>query len=400
MLARRRRPAVLGGDALFPSPVYITRPRLPERAALNRYIDTIYESGRLTNNGPLVRKLEDRLAQKLDAGFCAAFCNGTVALQVALRALDLSGEVITTPFTFPATVNAIEWNGLSPVFCDIDPHTWNLDVTKVSELVTERTSAILPVHVFGNPCDVDELDKLSRRHGLRVIYDAAHAFAVRCSGRPIGAWGDLSVLSFHATKLFHTCEGGAIIAAGDAHAARVKLLRNFGIVGEEEVQGIGLNGKLSELHSAVGLEVLDHVDQEIAERGALDARYREMLAGLEGLRFQKMADGTEPNYAYFTVDIDEAAFGLSRDEVHEALRAENIVSRKYFFPLCSANDSYRKLPSAQPSHLPHAHRVASGVLCLPLYGDLAADDVEKICECLRDIRAAAADIRRRARRIM
>ncbi len=399
MSARRRRPAVLGGDALFSSPVYVTRPRLPDRAALDRHIDTIYATGRLTNNGPLVRKLEARLAHKLDAGFCAAFCNGTVALQVALRALDLSGEVITTPFTFPATVNAIEWNGLSPVFCDIDPDTWNLDVTKVSELVTERTGAILPVHVFGNPCDVGQLDELSRRHGLRVIYDAAHAFAVRCNGRPIGGWGDLSILSFHATKLFHTCEGGAVIAAGDARAARVRLLRNFGIVGEEEVQGVGLNGKLSELHAAVGLEVLDHVDQEIAERGALDARYREMLSGLEGLRFQKIADGTEPNYAYFTVHIDEASFGLSRDEVHEALRAENIVSRKYFFPLCSANDSYRQLPSAQPARLPHAHRVANGVLCLPLYGDLPADDVEKICECLRDIRASAADIRRRARRV-
>jgi dTDP-4-amino-4,6-dideoxygalactose transaminase len=396
--ARQRRLAILGGDPLFPSPVYITHPRLPERAALNRHIDTIYESGKLTNNGPLVRELEGRLAQRLDAGFCAAFCNGTVALQVALRALDLSGEVITTPFTFPATVNAIEWNGLSPIFCDIDPQTWNLDVTRASELVTERTSAILPVHVFGNPCDVDALEELSRRRGLRVVYDAAHAFAVRCSGKPIGAWGDLSVFSFHATKLFHTCEGGAIVAASDAHAPQVKLLRNFGIVGEEEVRGVGLNGKLSELHSAVGLGVLDHVDQEIAERGVLDARYRKILASLEGLGFQKMTDGTERNYAYFTLEIDEDVFGLSRDEVHDALRAENIISRKYFFPLCSTNDSYRNLQSAQPARLPHARRLASRVLCLPLYGDLAAGDVEKICECLHNIRASATDIRRRARR--
>lgn len=391
-----RRLAFLGGEPAFPEPVYITHPKMPDREAFGRHVETIYESGKLTNNGPLVQELERRLAARLGAGFCAAFCNGTVALQVALRALDLKGQVITTPFTFPATVHAIEWNGLEPVFCDVDPQTWNLDPAAAAELVTDRTSAILPVHVFGNPCDLDALDELAARHGLRIVYDAAHAFLVRADGVPIGNRGDLSVYSFHATKLFHTCEGGAISAGTDALAAEVRLLRNFGIVNEEEVRGVGLNGKLSELHSAVGLGVLDRVDEEIASRGRLDAIYREALGGVEGVVFQKMAPGTERNYSYFAIEIDGDAFGLSRDEVHEALRAENIISRKYFYPLCSSNDSYRQLPSAHPSRLPNATRLAARVLCLPLYGDLGAGDVETICERLLAIRASAGEVRRRS----
>lgn len=390
-----RRLAVLGGTPAFAEPVYITHPRLPDRTSLHGYIDSIYESGKLTNNGPLVRELEEKLARRLDAGFCAAFCNGTVALQVALRAVGLEGEVLTTPFTFPATVHAIEWNGLTPVFCDVDPETYNLDPACAASLVTDRTTALLPVHVFGNPCDVVALEDLSRRHGIRVVYDAAHAFAVRHRGRPIGSWGDLSVFSFHATKLFHTCEGGAVVAAGDTYAAEVRLLRNFGIVNEEEVEGVGLNGKLSELHSAVGLGVLERVDQEIAERGVLDALYRESLSDLEGIRFQKLAPDTERNHSYFTLEIDRDAFGLSRDQVHEALRAENIISRKYFYPLCSSNKSYRDLPSARPERLPHARRLAEQVLCLPLYGDLAPGDVARICDVIRDIRASAGVLRRR-----
>jgi dTDP-4-amino-4,6-dideoxygalactose transaminase len=386
-------PAVLGGPPAFAEPVYISRPRLPDQQVFQNRVADIFRSFRLTNNGPLVRELEERLRSKLGVGFCAVFCNGTVALQIALRSLNLSGEVITTPFTFPATAHAIEWNGLAPVFCDVDPDTYNLDVNCAAHLITSRTSAILPVHVFGNPCDVTAIDQLAQHHGLRVVYDAAHAFGVRHRSQPIGCFGDLSMLSFHATKMFHTCEGGALVGPEPGAFRTIALLRNFGIVNEEEVDGVGLNGKMSELHAAVGLGLLDVVDHEIHARGRLVARYRQRLAGIDGLNFQSMATDTVHNHAYFTVEVDEERFGLSRDELHHALWAENIITRKYFWPLCSENASYRHLPSAQPGQLPNARRLASRILCLPVYGDLTVVEVNRIVERIMAIRAQAPKVR-------
>jgi dTDP-4-amino-4,6-dideoxygalactose transaminase len=341
-----------------------------------------------------VRALEERLQSRLGVGFCASFCNGTVALLVALRSLDVSGEVITTPFTFPATAHAIEWNGLIPVFCDIDAETYNLDVSSAAELVTSQTSAMLPVHVFGNPCDVIGLERLAEKNSLKIVYDAAHAFGVSHRGRPIGTWGDLSVFSFHATKLFHTAEGGAIVGRDAAAFGRLALLRNFGIVSEEEVRGVGINGKLSEIHAALGLALLGQVEAEDQSRARLIRHYRESLAAVEGVSFQRLAPETIPNHVYCPIEIDGARFGLSRDELHIALRAENIFTRKYFVPLCSDNASYRNLPSAHPQRLPNAHRLASRVLCLPLYGGLEVGDVDKIVSCILEIKAAAPDIRR------
>jgi dTDP-4-amino-4,6-dideoxygalactose transaminase len=373
--------------------VYLTRPRVPDASVFHGLVDGIFRSRWLTNDGALVKQLEARLREKLGLGCCAVFCNGTVALEVALRALDLSGEVITTPFTFPATVHAIQWNGLTPVFADIDPETYNLDVDCAADLVTNRTSAVLPVHVFGNPCEVVGIQQMAQQNGLRVVYDAAHAFGVSHRGKPIGSWGDLSILSFHATKLFHTCEGGAIVGADDTWLRKIGLLRNFGIVNEEEVRGVGLNGKLSELHAAMGVALLDHVDEEIRARGKLTAHYRERLSKIEGLSFQRLAPDTVGNHAYFSVEIDAPRFRLSRNVVHIALRAENVISRKYFFPLCSENESYRWLPSARPERLPHAHRLASRILCLPLHGELTHEDIDKIADCISAIQSNATRIR-------
>jgi len=386
-------PAVLGGAPAFAQPIYVTRPRVPEAQRFNALLAQIFEARWFTNNGALVRQLEQALSERLGVLYCRTFCNGTVALQVALRALELRGEVITTPFTFPATVHAIEWNGLTPVFCDIDPTTYNLDPACAAALVTPRTSAILAVHVFGQPCDVTGLDALSRARGLRVVYDAAHAFGVRHRGRPIGQFGDLSILSFHATKLFHTAEGGAVLAPDATRGSSIELLRNFGIVNQDEVRGVGLNGKLSELHAALGLALLDDVDAELAARAALAARYAEGLAGIDGLSLQRPAPETEPNHAYCTIQIDPERFGVSRDELHVALAAERIMTRKYFHPLCSQNTAYRGLPSADPARLPNAHAVASRVLCLPLYGELAPHAVDRIVECVRALHAAAPRVR-------
>lgn len=392
-LASLRPPALLSGTPRFAEPMHLTRPRVPHERMFAELIASIFRSRWFTNDGTLVRQLEEALQHRLGTGFCAAFCNGTVALQVALRSLDLSGEVITTPFTFPATVHAIEWNGLTPVFCDIDPETYNLDVSRAAELVSDRTSALLPVHVFGNPCDVTGIDRLAEQRGLKVVYDAAHAFDVVHRGRPIGCWGSLSVFSFHATKLFHTGEGGAVVGPDDVMRRRVSLLRNFGIVNEDEVCGVGLNGKLSELHAALGIALFELVDEEIRARERLTARYNRSLAAVEGLRFQCRSADTLPNYAYYTVEIEEERFGLSRDELHIALRAENVLARKYFYPLCSQNEPYKYLPSAEPAKLPNANRLASRILCLPLYGELQEEDVDKIIECVLAARAAAPSVR-------
>ena len=393
---RHRKPAILGGEPAFAEDVFVTRPIVPDREAYSRSIAGTLDAAWLTNDGPLVRRLEQALKRRLEVEVCRTFSSGTAALLTALRALDLSGRVVTTPFTFPATPHCIAWNGLEPVFCDIDPRTYNLDVARVEEAIDEHTSAILAVHVFGNPCAVDALADLAQRRGLALVYDAAHAFDVHAGGRPIGSFGDVSAMSFHATKVFHTAEGGALVSSGPRLDERIALLRNFGIVNENEVQGVGLNGKLSELHAALGLLVLDRVEDEIARRGRLVERYRARLEDAPGIRLQAFAPDTRRNYFNFTIEIDEAEFGLDRDTLHEALRAERVVGRKYFHPLCSDNPCYRALPSAAPERLPNARGVASRIMSLPLHGALDASDVDAIADAILAIQAHAPHVRTRA----
>lgn len=388
-------PALLGGTPAFPSFVYVTRSLVPDADRLADLLARVLQSRHLTNDGPLIHEFQARLAERLGVGWFAATCNGTTALQIALRALELRGEVITTPFTFPATVHAIEWVGLTPVFCDIDPVTYGLDPAVAASLVTDRTSALLPVHLFGTPCDVEGLERLARRHALRLVYDAAHAFGVSTRGRSIGTWGDLAVFSFHATKIFHTAEGGAVVGHDPALFERVASLRNFGIRNEDEVEGVGINGKMSELHAAVGLALLGQVDDEIAARRRLQAHYRTRLAAIDGIRLPAVPEGTDSNHAYLPIEIDADGFGLGRDQVRRALLFENIAARPYFAPLCSENAVYRHLPSAAPERLPNAHRIASRVLCLPLYADLGLDGVERVADALAALHAAAPVIRGR-----
>ena len=391
---RQRVLALQGGAPAFEQPVYITKALAPDELILSRYIRSICDARWFTNHGEVVRELEARLLEHLEVGFCAVFCNGTTAIQVALRSLDLRGEVVTTPFTFPATVHAIHWCGLTPVFADIDPENYNLDPVAAAAAITSRTTALLPVHCFGNPCDVMAFDALARKHGQKIVYDAAHAFGVHHRGRPIGCWGDLSVFSFHSTKVFHTAEGGAVVGSDAEKYVSLAMLRNFAIVDEHEVRGVGVNGKLSEIHAAVGLAVFERALEEYRRREKLFAHYRIRLAEIEGIVVRKLATDTSHNYAYFPVEIDEETFGLARDQVDVALRAENIFARKYFYPLCSENEVYRHHPSADPERLPNAHRLASRILCLPLYGDLGRDGIDRIVDSLAAIREAGPRLRR------
>ena len=371
----------------FSEPVYVTRPLLPPLAAVTARLEAVWRSQQLTNIGAQHDQLESALRTLLGVRELSLFTNGTVALITAIRALHLTGDMLTTPFTFPATPHALSWSGITPVFCDIDPVTLNIDPASVERAVTSRTTGILAVHVYGTPCDVEGLARIADRHRLKIIYDAAHAFGTRVNGRGIGDFGDLTMFSFHATKLFHTAEGGAL-ACGDASLkAQIDDLRNFGIHGPDAVQAIGLNGKMSELQAALGLCVLDGLAEELAQRLRLLARYRERVTGITGLSLLHGLNGdTDTSCQYAVIRVDAARFGCSRDALHRELQAYNVFTRKYFSPLCSRYDCYRDLPSAAPSNLPVATRAVQEVLCMPLYGGLAESDVDRICDMIVAIR--------------
>jgi dTDP-4-amino-4,6-dideoxygalactose transaminase len=369
----------------FAEPVYVTRPMLPSLEEMHHELEEIWGSQWLSNNGPKHRKFEEEIRTRLHVPFVSLFNNGTIALLVAVKSVDLSGEVITTPFTFPATPHALAWNGIAPVFCDIDDATMTLDPTRLEALITPRTSAIMAVHVYGIPCDVHAIDALASRHGLKVIYDAAHAFLVEIDGTGIGNFGDLTMFSFHPTKLFHSGEGGALSFRDPTLKARIELLKNFGIKSEDEVLVPGLNGKMNEMQAALGHVNLLHLEKEREERREIIDAYRELLRGVPGLRFTDLPAGVRPSYQYFVVRVDSKRFGLSRDQLYEELKAYNVFARKYFFPLCSDYACYRGLPSSDPEKLPTAHRVVSEVLCLPLYGALGLEAVAAICEMIQEI---------------
>ena len=361
--------------------IYVTRPSLPPLEELLPSLRTIWERKVLTNGGPFHQELETALARHLDVEHVCLFNNATIALMAALRVLDVRGEVITTPFSFVATSHALLWNGLTPVFVDIDPVTLNLDPAKVAAAITPRTTALLPVHCYGHPCDVDRLEDIARRHGLRVLYDAAHAFGVRCHCGSLLRHGDLSVLSFHATKVFNTFEGGAVICPDAETKRRVDQFKNFGHEGDASVVVTGINGKMSEFNAALGLVQLGHMGEAIARRRAIDARYRELLRDVRGLRCLGPGDEASANYAYFPILIG-AEYALSRDELMARMKSERVHPRRYFHPLISEFPMYRDLPSASPSGLPVATRAAREVLCLPIYPDLTMAQVERIAELI------------------
>lgn len=367
-------------------PVYVTRPTLPDLNEFHEHLRGVWERGWLTNGGPLHERLEQNLSRYLGVDHLSLFCNGTIALLVALQAMRINnGEVITTPFTFPATTHVLHWNRLRPVFCDIEPATFNLDPRQIEALITPETRAILPVHVYGNPCQVEAIREIADRHGLSVIYDASHAFGVKYRGQSLLGWGDMSTLSFHATKLYSTVEGGAIVAATAVQKKRIDLLKNFGIADEESVIGPGINGKLNEIQAAYGLLMLDKMADEIANRRRLAQTYREGLKAVRGVTFLEDQPGVEHNYGYFPIVVDPEVYGLGRDRVYDILKQCNIFTRKYFHPLCSHYSCYSGLPSAHPRNLPVAESVARQVLCLPMSGSYDPEIAQRTCAIIGKI---------------
>lgn len=366
-------------DNKLPQPVYVTQPDLPPLEELNVYLQKIWDNKVLTNNGPFHRQFEQALEQYLGVKYLSVFSNGTLALVTALQALKITGEVITTPFSFVATTHSLWWNNIKPVFADIEPGYFNLDPDKVEAAITPQTTAIMPVHVYGNPCNVKRLQEIADIYGLRLIYDAAHAFSVRMNGVSVLNHGDLSILSFHATKTFNTIEGGAIICHDEKTKKRIDYLKNFGFSGEITVIEPGINAKMNEVQAAYGLLQLKYVDGYIARRKAVVEAYRQALRAVPGLGFLDDMPGVEHNYGYFPVLVDEKKYGRTRDELYEELKRHNINGRRYFYPLISQFPSYRGLASARPENLPVAERVAAQVLCLPVFPALGPEVQEKIC---------------------
>jgi dTDP-4-amino-4,6-dideoxygalactose transaminase len=368
----------------FDKPVYLTRPMLPDLGLVQSKLEEIWEAQWLTNNGRQHRELEKALCKVLKTPCLSLFNNGTIALIVAIQSLKLKGEVITTPFTFPATPHVLSWNGITPVFCDIDPYSMNINPEKLEELITPATSAILGVHVFGTPCDVFKIQKIADKHGLKVVYDAAHAFNTEIDGEGIGSFGDISMFSFHATKLYHTLEGGALVFKDPELKKQIDLLKNFGIKNEEEVILPGINGKMNEVQAAIGLINLGYIQAEREKRRAIIDIYMEKLSGIPGISHYTVPGNITNSYQYFVVRINGEEYGMSRDEVYSRFREYNVLTRKYFHPLCSDYDCYRHLPSADPAKLPAAKKIVDEVLCLPLYGGLEHEHVERICEIIKN----------------
>ena len=349
-----------------PNPIYVTQPNLPPLEEFIPYLQTIWDSKILTNAGPFHQQLEQALCDYLGVKHLALFTNGTIALVTALQALRITGEVITSPYSFVATAHSLLWNGIKPVFADIDADTLNLDPAKIEAAITPQTTAIMPVHVYGHPCDVDNIRKIAEKYNLKVIYDAAHAFGVQDAEGSILRHGDLTVLSFHATKVFNTFEGGAIVCPDAKTKQHIDHLKNFGFVDEVTVVASGINGKMSEVNAAFGLLQLKHIDQALARRQEVDANYHRQLADIKGIRCLGDAGETVANHAYFPILV-EPEYPLSRDALYQKLRDHNIFARRYFYPLISDFPMYRGLPSAQRSNLTEAAAAADKVLCLPIY---------------------------------
>lgn len=364
-------------------PIYVTRPFLPPLAEFIPYLEQIWESRLLTNGGPLHQQLERALCDFLGVEHIALFTNGTIALVTALQALRITGEVITTPYSFVATAHSLLWNGIKPVFVDIDPNTLNLDPAMVEAAITPQTTAIMAVHCYGNPCDVVALQKIADNYNLKIIYDAAHAFGVRDAGGSVLRHGDLSTLSFHATKVFHTFEGGAIVCPDARTKLHIDRLKNFGYVDEITVVAPGINGKMSEVNAAMGLLQLHHVRDVIAIRKGIDQRYRESLKDIRGIRCMESAGPDTRNYCYFPILV-ESGYSITRDDLYEKLRRSGIFGRRYFYPLISEFPMYRGMNSARRENLPVATSVSRKVLCVPIYPDLTSFDQQRVIDIIRE----------------
>ncbi len=357
-------------------PIYVTQPSLAPLAEFNEYLQRVWDSGIMTHNGPLMQQLEKEVSAYEGVGDTVCVANGTCAMQLAIRALDLEGEIITTPFSFIATANIIKWERCTPVFVDVDADTWNIDPDRVERAITDKTVAILPVHVFSAPCDVRRIAQIADRHGLKVIYDAAHAMCVKAHGKSIMSYGDVACTSFHATKLFNTCEGGACFTEDAALAARLRRMRFFGFDERKEIVDDGMNAKMTEVAAGLGLANLKHLDEVRRTRREKYELYQCLLGGLDYITFQKF-DPEEYNYSYMPVLIDPERFGCDTGELERRLQGHNVYGRRYFYPLLS--DTAPLAGDPRGDGLTHARRIAERVFCLPLYHTLSRDDVERIC---------------------
>lgn len=367
----------------------VTQPYLPPLEEFIPYLREIWDSHVLTNGGPFHQKLEDALCEYLGVEHLALFANGTIALVTALQALRITGEVITTPYSFVATAHSLVWNGIKPVFVDIDAETLNIDPACIEAAITPQTTAIMPVHVYGRPCNVDAIQKIADTYNLKVIYDAAHAFGVRgADDNSVLRHGDLSVLSFHATKVFNTFEGGAIVCPDAKTKQRIDHLKNFGFVDEVTVVAPGINGKMSEVNAAFGLVQLRHIDRAIARRAQLDAQYRAKICAISGLTCPPLMPVSQANFAYFPVLVGDE-FAISRDALYMHLREKGVMVRRYFYPLISSFPMYRGLPSSKQENLPVATRAAKRVLCLPMYPDLSDEDQQIVIDLIMDLAGRA-----------
>lgn len=362
--------------------ITVTSPLLPSLEELNVYLQDIWQRKWVTNNGYYHRELEKALCEYLDVPYISLFANGTLPLITALQALRITGEVITTPYSFVATTHSLWWNGITPVFVDIEPDTCNIDPDKIEATITSRTTAIMPVHVYGNPCHVKRIQEIADKYGLKVIYDAAHAFGVKVDGESILNAGDMSVLSFHATKVYNTVEGGALVVHDEQSKRNIDYLKDFGFAGETEVVAPGINGKIDEIRSVYGLLNLKQVDAAIEARHWVAICYREALRNVEGITFMDDTSNVQHNYSYFPIFVDAEKYGMTRDELYFKMKEHNVLGRRYFYPLISSFCTYRGLKSAVPTNLPNAHKIAETVICLPMHHALDEDNLDRILNIL------------------
>ena len=357
--------------------IYVTRSSMPEYEEYIEAIKPLWDTHLLTNMGRYHKELECKLKNYLEVENLSLFCNGHMSLEMVIQAMGLTGEVITTPFTFISTTHSIVRNGLQPVFCDINPKSMTIDASKIEDLITEKTSAIIPVHVYGNVCDVEEIDRIAKKYNLKVIYYAAHAFGVKKNGIAVGNFGDASVYSFHATKVFNTIEGGAVTFHEKSLGEKLYDLKNFGIRSEEVISQIGANAKMNEFESIMGLCNLRHIDEELDKRRKVVERYRKNLSEIKGLRISEKVEGIEENYSYFPIICEEKDLGITRDELYAELAKNNIYARKYFYPLTADQACFKN--KYKDCEIPIARYISDRILTLPLYADLSIEDVDKIC---------------------
>jgi dTDP-4-amino-4,6-dideoxygalactose transaminase len=387
--------AIFGGKPAFDAALHVGRPNIGDPQALLKRIKELLDRRWLTNDGPLLQEFEQRISGLIGVKHCMAVCNATIGLEIAIKALGLSGEVIVPSFTFIATPHVLRWHGVTPVFCDLDPDTHNIDPRRVAELITRRTSGIIAVHVWGRPCDVHALADLAQHHNLKLVFDAAHAFACSYKGRMIGGFGNVEIFSFHATKFLNTFEGGAIVTNNDELAAKIRLMRNFGFAGLDTVTSLGTNGKMSEASAAMGLTSLESLERFIEANRRNYHLYQRELAKVPGISVSRYHEDEKCNYQYVVLEIDEAVTGISRDTLDEILWVENVLTRRYFYPGCHRMEPYRTAEPEAGLRLPHTERLAETVLCLPTGSALSSTKITEVCGLIEFIVRHAKAIKER-----